>query len=282
MEGKTCLITGGSSGIGFEAARELARLGATVVIASRSAAKTAAAVARIVEETGNRRVSHLAADLSSQADVRRLAGQAREQLPRLDVLVNNAGAVFLSKRRSVDGIEMTFALNHLGHFLLTTLLLDLLKDSAPARVVNVSSSYHRSVDNLSVEDLPDPDHSGRHRAYARSKLCNLLFTYELARRLEGSGVTVNAMHPGLVRTNMARNNGLLGLAINAVVGVLGIDPWKAAQEVVYLATSPEVKGATGQYFVAGRPVPSSALSCDAGLASGLWDLSERLTDTGAP
>ena len=161
MEGKICLVTGGSSGIGFAAAGELARLGATVVIVDCASTETNA-VARIVEETGNRRVRHLTADLSSQAEVRRLAGQFREWMPRLDVLVNNVGAVFLFKRRSVDGIEMTFALNHLGHFLLTTLLLDLLQDSTPARVVNVSSSYHRSVDKLSPKDLPSADRSGRH------------------------------------------------------------------------------------------------------------------------
>ena len=281
MDGKSCLITGGSDGIGYAAARELARMGATVVIAGRNETKTAAAVARIVEETGNRSMSYLLADLSSQEDVRRLADQVRERMPRLDVLVNNAGAVFLSRLSSVDGIEMTFALNHLGYFLLTTLLLDLIRESSPARIVNVSSSSHFSAGNFRLEDLPKPGNSAAYRAYGRSKLCNILFTYELARRLEGSGVTVNALHPGLVRTNIARNNGLLGRVVNFLIGARGVDAAKGAETMIYLATSPEVEGLTGRFFVDCQAVPSSALSYDAGLASDLWALSERLTEPGA-
>ena len=275
------MITGGSDGIGYVAALGLARMGATVVIAGRNNTKTATAVERIIGETGNSYVRYLLADLSSQGDVRRLADQVKQQMPRLDVLVNNAGAIFLSNRRSVDGIEMTFALNHLGYFLLTTLLLDLLKDSTPARIVNVSSSSHFSAGNFRLEDLPKPGSNGGYRAYGRSKLCNILFTYELARRLEGSGVTVNALHPGLVRTNIARNNGLLGRVVNFFIGTRGVDAVKGAETLNYLATSPEVEGTTGKFFVDCRAVPSSALSYDAGLASDLWELSERLTVPGA-
>ena len=281
MEGKTCLITGGSDGIGYVAARELARMDANVVIAGRNATKTATALARIIGETGNRAVRYLLADMSSQGDVRRLADQVKEQMPRLDVLVNNAGAIFLSDRRSADGIEMTFALNHLGYYLLTTLLLGPLKDSTPARIVNVSSSSHFSAGNFRLEDLPKPGINGGYRAYGRSKLCNILFTYELARRLEGSGVAVNALHPGLVRTNIARNNGLLGSVVNFFIGARGVDALKGAETLNYLATSPEVEGVTGKFFVDCRAVPSSALSYDAGLASDLWELSERLTVPGA-
>ncbi len=281
MKGKTCLITGGGGGIGYAAARELARLGATVVIADRNATMAAPAMARIIEETGNPAVRYLLADLSSQGEVRRLSAQVKEQVPRLDVLVNNAGAIFLYDRRSVDGIEMNLALNHLGCYLLTTLLLDLLKDSAPARIVNVSSGYHCWAGNFRLEDLPKSGRSGGHRAYARSKLCNVLFTYELARRLEGSGVTVNALHPGLVGTNMARNNGLLGRVVNFLVRARGVDASKGAETLNYLATSPEVEGFSGEYFVDCRAVPSSALSYDAGLAADLWELSERLTVLGA-
>ena len=275
------MITGGSDGIGYVAARELARMGATVVIAGRNNTKTAAAVARIIGETGNRDVRYLLADLSSQGDVRRLADQVKQQIPSLDVLVNNAGAIFLSNRRSVDGIEMTFALNHLGYFLLTTLLLDLLKASTPARIINVSSSSHFSAGNFRLEDLPKPGSNSGYRAYGRSKLCNILFTYELARRLEGSGVTANALHPGLVRTNIARNNGLLGRVVNFFIGTRGVDAVKGAETLNYLATSPEVEGTTGKFFVDCRAVPSSALSYDGGLASDLWELSERLTVPGA-
>ena len=277
MEGKTCLITGGSDGIGYAAARQMAHIGATVVIVGRNDLKTAAAVERIIGETGNREVHYVLADLSSQRDVHRLADQMKQQISRLDVLVNNAGAIFLSNRRSVDGIEMTFALNHLGYFLLTTLLLDLLKDSTPARIVNVSSSSHWSAGNFRLEDLPKPGSNLGYRAYGRSKLCNILFTYELARRLEGSGVTVNALHPGLVRTGIARNNGLLGRVVNFFIGVRGVDATKGAETLNYLAASPEVEGTTGKFFVDCCAVPSSALSYDAGLASDLWGLSDRLT-----
>ena len=277
MEGKTCLITGGSDGIGYVAARELARLGAQVFIVGRNAFKTKDAVDRIRDETDNREVRYLLADLSSQGDVRRLADQVKEQIPRLDVLLNNAGAIFLSNRSSVDGIEMTFALNHLGYYLLTTLLLDLLKDSAPARIVNVSSSSHGSPGEFRLEDLPQPGKSGGYRAYGRSKLCNLWFTYELARRLEGSAVAVNALHPGLVRTNIARNNGVLGRVVNFFIGARGVDAARGAETLIYLAASPEVEEITGQYFVDCRAVASSSLSYNPGLASGLWELSERLT-----
>lgn len=277
MEGKTCLITGGAGGIGYAVARELARLGTTLVIADLREARTASASARIIDETGNPGVSYQLTDLSSQQEVRRLAGQVKAHIPRLDILVNNAGAVFLSERRSVDGIEMTFALNHLGHYLLTTLLLDLLKDSAPARIVNVSSGYHYSAGNFRLEDLPKPGLSGGHRAYARSKLCNLLFTYELARRLKGSGVTVNAANPRLARTDMALNNGPMGRVINFGIRLLGVDPPKGAETLVYLATSSEAEGITGRYFTCRRAVPSSPLSYDTGLASHLWELSEQLT-----
>ena len=266
MEGKTCLITGGSDGIGYAAAREMAHMGAAVVIVGRNDRKTAAAVERITGETGNHQVSYMLADLSSQADVRRLADQVKQEISRLDVLVNNAGAIFLSNRRSVDGIEITFALNHLGYFLLTTLLLDLLKDSVPARIVNVSSSSHWSAGKFRLESLPKPGSNRGYRAYGRSKLCNILFTYELARRLEGSGVTVNALHPGLVRTGIARNNGLLGRVVNFFIGVRGVDAVKGAETLNYLAASPEVEGTTGKFFVdcRRRTFFCSELRCGAG------------------
>ena len=277
MEGKTCLVTGATDGIGYVAARELAGMGARVIMVGRNPAKTEAARKQVISETGADHVDCLLAELSSQQDVRRLAGQVRELAPRLDVLLNNAGAIFLSRQTSVDGIEMTFALNHLGYFLLTTLLLDLLKDSAPARVVNVSSSSHYEPRELRLEDLPRPGSGRSYRAYGRSKLCNVLFTYELARRLEGSGVTANALHPGLVRTNIARNNGIMGWIGNFFIGVRGISPDRGAETLVYLAASPEVEGVTGKFFIDCRAVHSSDLSYDAALARRLWELSEELT-----
>lgn len=281
MEDKTCLITGGSDGIGYCAARELASMGARVVIVGRNAAKTDAAVESIIAETGNPAVERLLADLSSQREVRRVAAEALERLPRLDVLLNNAGAIFLSNRRSVDGLEMTFALNHIGYFLLTTLLLDRLRESAQARIINVSSSSHGSPGKFRLEDLPEPGSNRGYRAYARSKLCNILFTYELARRLEGTNITVNALHPGLVQTNIARNNGLLGRAVNFFIGARGVDADKGAETLVYLAASPEVEGVTGKFFVDCRTVPSSNLSYDTDMASELWEMSERLVESTA-
>ena len=277
MEGKTCLVTGASDGIGYVAARELALKGASVIAVGRNAPKTHGAVMRIIDETRNDDVSYFVADLSSQSDVRRLAKQVRERTSRLDVLLNNAGAIFLSRQTSIDGLEMTFALNHMGYFLLTNQLMDLLTESTPARIINVSSSSHSSPGRFRLEDLPKPSSNRGYRAYGRSKLCNILFTYELSRRLEGSGITVNALHPGLVRTNIARNNGALGRVVNFFIGARGIDAVQGAKTLVYLAASNEVEEVTGKYYVDCRPVSSSRLSYDPGLAEGLWELSERLT-----
>ena len=280
MQGKICLITGGSDGIGYAASRELARMGARVIIVGRNSAKTEAAVLQIIADTGNPAVEYLLADLSSQREVRRVATQATELLPHLDVLLNNAGAIFLSDRRSADGIEMTFALNHLSYFLLTGLLLDHLRKAPRARIINVSSCAHEAPGKFRLEDLPNPASNGGYPAYKHSKLCNILFTYELARRLEGENVTVNALHPGLVRTNIARNNGLLGRVVNLFIGVRGVTADKGAETPVYLAVSPEVESVTGKYFVDCRPVPSSSMSYDAELAAQLWDISVSLTAAG--
>ena len=277
MQGKTCLITGGSDGIGYAAAHKLAAMGARVVITGRNAAKTDAAVKRIAAETGNPAVESLLADLSSQAETRRLAADALARLPRLDALLNNAGGIFLSKTISADGIEMTFALNHLAYYLLTNLLLDRLRESAPARIINVSSSSHRNAGKFRISDLPDANRSGGYRAYGRSKLCNILFTGELARRLAGTGVTVNAAHPGLVRTGMARNNGLVGRAVNAFIGARGVSADRGAATPVYLATSLEVAGVSGRYFVNCREAAPADAAFDAELAAELWRLSASLT-----
>ena len=282
MQGKICLITGGSNGIGYAASHELARMGARVIIVGRNSAKTEAAVQRIIADTGNPEVEYLLADLSSQREVRRVAAEAVELAPHLDVLLNNAGAIFLSDKRSAEGIEMTFALNHLSYFLLTGLLLDHLRKAPRARIINVSSCAHESPGKFRLEDLHNPSSNGGYPAYKRSKLCNILFTYELARRLEGENITVNALHPGLVQTNIARNNGLLGRVVNFFIRVRGIAPDKGAETPVYLAVSLEVENVTGKYFVDCRPVPSSGMSYDAQLAAQLWDMSASLTSAGDP
>lgn len=282
VQGKICLVTGGSDGIGYEASRELARMGARVVIVGRNSAKTEAAVRQIIADTDNPAVTYLLADLSSQRDVRRVAAEAMALIPHLDVLLNNAGAIFLSDQRSADGIEMTFALNHLSYFLLTDLLLEHLRKAPRARIINVSSCAHESQGRFRLEDLTRPSGNGGYGAYKRSKLCNILFTYELARRLEGESITVNALHPGLVRTNIARNNGLLGHVVNFFIRVRGITPDQGAKTPVYLAVSPEVEGVTGKYFVDCRPVLSSSISYDAKLAAELWDMSAFFTNAGDP
>ena len=277
MQGKICLITGGSDGIGYAASRELARMGARVIIVGRSPAKTEAAVQQIIADTDNPAVKYLLADLSSQREVRRVAAEAMDLVPHLDVLLNNVGAIFLSDRRSADGIEMTFALNHLSYFLLTSLLLEHLRKAPRARIINVSSCAHESPGKFRLEDLPKPSSNQGYGAYKRSKLCNILFTYELARRLEGENITVNALHPGLVRTNIARNNGLMGRVVNFFIRVRGITTDRGAETPVYLAASPDVEGVTGKYFVDRRPVLSSSISYDAELAARLWDISVSLT-----
>jgi NAD(P)-dependent dehydrogenase (short-subunit alcohol dehydrogenase family) len=276
VRGKVCLVTGATSGIGLVAAGELARRGARVVLAGRSPARCAAAVEQVRRQAGSGDVEALLADLSSQGQVRELARQFRDRHARLDVLVNNAGGLWLERRLTADGLEMTFAVNHLAYFLLTHLLLDTLKASAPARVVNVSSEAHRGA-ALNFDDLQGERRYGGWRAYCRSKLMNLLFTYELARRLEGTGVTANALHPGWVATRFAGDNGWRGRLWQFAARWLAISPEAGAQTILYLATSPEVAGVSGRYFVRERAVPSSPASYDEAAARRLWQVSLELT-----
>ena len=233
-------------------------------------------MSQIRQQTANPSVDFLLADLSSQQEIRRLAGDFESRYSRLDVLVNNAGAIMLSRRESVDGIEMTLALNHLAYFLLTNLLLDTLKSSAPARIVNVSSNSHEGA-ILDFNDLQNRRRYRGFRAYSWSKLENILFSYELARRLEGTGVTVNALHPGLVGTNFLANNGALGRLLKMVVGIAGMSPERGARTSIYLATSQEVETVTGRYFLQEHEVPSSVASYDEDAARRLWQASAELT-----
>ncbi len=280
LAGKVCMVTGATSGIGKVAARELAQRGAEVVVVGRSEARCEATVSQIRQQTANPSVDFLLADLSSQQEIRRLAGEFESRYPRLDVLVNNAGAIMLSRRESVDGIEMTLALNHLAYFLLTNLLLDTLKSSAPARIVNVSSNSHERA-KLDFDDLQNRRRYWGFRAYAWSKLENILFSYELARRLEGTGVTVNALHPGLVGTNFLANNGALGRLLKMLVVIKGISPERGARTSIYLASSPELETVTGRYFFQEQEVPSSSASYDEDAARRLWQLSAEMTGLAA-
>lgn len=277
MLGKTCLVTGATSGLGRVTARELARLGARVVLVGRDRARCEAATSAIAGATGNAAVEYLVADLSVQAQVRRLARDFRARHDRLDVLVNNAGALFATRRESADGIEMTFALNHLAYFLLTELLLDVLKAAAPARVVNVASGAHAMVRGIDFDDLQGRARYRPFRAYSQSKLANILFTFELARRLEGTGVTANTLHPGFVATNFTAGNGALGWSLRRLAGLLAIRPEEGAKTSVYLASSPEVAGITGRYFVEQRTAEPSAAARDRDAALRLWRVSEELT-----
>jgi NAD(P)-dependent dehydrogenase (short-subunit alcohol dehydrogenase family) len=276
MTGTLCMVTGATSGIGAVTARELARLGGAVVIVGRSPARCAREVARIRRAAPGASVEALVADLSSQADVRRLAAAFAERHGRLDVLVHNAGARFMRRELSTDGIERTFALNHLAPFLLTVLLRKALEASGAGRVVTVSSDAHRGR-SLDFDDLQGAARYERVEAYARSKLANLLFTYELARRLAGRGVTANALHPGTVATNLGAEAGWLRAKVRNLVKRSLLTPEEGARTSVYLASSPEVEGVTGRYFEDCHETRSSDESYDAAAAARLWRVSEELT-----
>jgi NAD(P)-dependent dehydrogenase (short-subunit alcohol dehydrogenase family) len=277
MEGKTCVVTGATSGIGRITAEELASRGARVILVGRSDERGMAAVSQIRDATGSEQVEFLRADLSAQAEVRELARRIIERVPRLDVLLNNAGSIFVNRRESVDGIEMTWALNHNSYFLLTNLLLPLLRSSAPARIVNVASSAHKGV-SLDFDDVQA--NKGRYRLfrqYQRSKLANILFTYELARRLEGTGVAANTLHPGFVKTNIVNKEGLFGAIFKFGAMLAAITPEEGARTSIYLATSPEVAEVSGRYFYKEKPADSSPQSLDRTTAGRLWTLSEQMT-----
>jgi len=277
MRGKVCLVTGAASGIGAVTAQALAQQGATVILVDRDAEKGALTVEQIEQQTGNSAVELMVADLSSQQEIRRLVQQFRARYQCLDVLVNNAGAIFDERRESVDGIEMTFALNYLGYFLLTNLLLDTLKASAPARIINITSRSHARA-HIDFDDLEHRTEYQGLSVYAHSKLAIVLFTYELARRLEGTGVTVNALNPGIVATSFGRSSrGMLGLVMR-LFRPFFLSPEQGAQTGIYLATSPQVEGVTGKYFVKCKAVPSSPASYDMATASRLWDVSEKYTN----
>ena len=276
MAGKVCLVTGATSGIGLVTAGELARKGARVVLVGRNPQKCDAALGRIRTETGSQQVEALLADLSVQQQVRDLARQFHEKHQRLDVLVNNAGGMWLKRELTADGIERTFAVNHLAYFLLTELLLDVLKASAPARIVNVSSAAHQRA-TLDFDNLQGERGYGGWKQYCRSKLMNLLFTYELARRLERTGVKANALHPGFVATGFGGNNGWRGRLLQGAARLFGLNAEQGARTVVYLASAPEVAGVSGRYFVRERAVASSPPSYDETAAKRLWQLSAQLT-----
>jgi len=275
MEGKVVLVTGATSGIGRETALALAQRGATTVVVGRDAARVRHTVARMCAAVGQR-VEGLTADLSERAQVQRLADQFLSGHDRLDVLVNNAGAVFATRRESADGLEMTFALNHMGYFSLTGRLLEALRAGAPARVVNVSSNAHH-LSGLDFSDLQARRRYSGWLAYGRSKLANVLFSYELARRLDGLAVTVNAVHPGFVASGFGLNNRKLVWRLTMrLARPFGRSPAHGARTVVFLASSATVDGVTGGYWADQRAVRSSKASYDEHAAARLWAISAEL------
>jgi NAD(P)-dependent dehydrogenase (short-subunit alcohol dehydrogenase family) len=281
MKGKICLITGGTNGIGKSTAQALAHMGATVVIVGRNAQKTNQVVQEIRLATGNANMDSLLADLSSQQDIRRLASDFKSKYSHLHVLLNNAGGTFMKRQLSVDGIEMTFALNHLAYFLLTNLLLDMIKASAPARIVSVSSDAH-SGGKIDFDNLQGERSYSSFGPYGSSKLANILFTNELARRLEGTGVTANALHPGLTSTGFGRNNpGVVMKIMGILIPLIGRSPEKGARTSIYLASSPEVQGVTGKYFVDCKVTQPAPQAVDQAVARKLWDISAEMVHLAA-
>lgn len=279
MQGKHVLITGGNTGIGKATATELARRGASVTITSRSPARGEAAVAEIRQGSGSDAVDVMSLDLASLADVRRFAAEFLASHSRLDVLVNNAGLILSERSETVDGFETTFGVNHLGHFLLTNLLLPRLKQSAPSRIVVLSSDAHRAAFGLDFDDLQARRGYQGFRVYARSKLANLLFVVELAERLRGTGVTANAVHPGFVRSSFGADGdtGALMTLVLKLGSPFALTVDKGARTSVHVASAPELADTSGEYFVRSRKTRPSRAAQDRTAALRLWELSERLT-----
>lgn len=278
MQNKICVVTGATAGIGLVTAHALAEQSATVIVVSRNAQKCADVVDAIKQQTGNAAVEAMPADLSSLADVRALARRFIDKYSHLDVLLNNAGAIFTSRTLSEEGIEMTWVLNHLNYFLLTNLLLDALKAAPAARVINVSSDAHL-MGNIKFDDVQfERRRYSGFGAYSQSKLANVMFTYELARRLQAENVSItsNALHPGSVATNFGKNNTGVWGTMFKLFSRFTISPADGAKTSIYLATSPSVAGITGQYFDRCKPKPSSQASHDQEAQKRLWDLSAEI------
>ena len=276
MAEKVCLVTGGNSGIGKSVALGLAKMGATVVVVSRNKEKGETAVTDTVEKSGNKNVELIQADMSSQNSIHQLVNEFRARHEKLHLLINNAGVYLTKRSETEDGLESTFAVNHLGPFLLTSLLVDILKASAPSRIVNVTSDAHKGA-RVNFDDLQGERKFSGWQAYGQSKLAMILYTRGLAKKLEGTGVTVNSAHPGVVRTNFAKNNGGLVMLGFRFLGIFFISPESAAKRILYVATSPDLEGVTGKYFTKMHEVKSSQESYDDDSARRLWQISEQLT-----
>ena len=276
MAARVCMVTGASSGIGKETARKLVELGATVVMVCRNRRRGEKAMSEIESAGGDARVELLLADFTSLDAVRAVAKEFLEKHGSLHVLVNNAGGVHLMRSTTPDGFETTFQVDYLSHFLLTNLLLGALKKGAPSRIVNVSSASHYGG-HLNFADIQMKKGYGVMRAYSQAKLAQVLFTYELSRRLEGTGVTANCLHPGTVATNIWKGSMGPFSFLGNISKLFLLSPERGAETSVYLASSPQVEGVTGKYYDRMREKQSSAESYDQAVAKKLWDESERMT-----
>ncbi len=276
MSEKIALVTGATSGIGKETARVLARLNYHVVIGARSEDKAKRVVDELMRDTGNKNIEYIIADLSLMREVRKMAEEFKKRHDKLHLLINNAGAYFAKRKVTDEGNELTLALNHLAPFLLTNLLLDLLKKSAPARVVTVSSAAHDMVKDLDLDDIQSEKKYRGFQVYGKTKLMNILFTKELAKRLKGTGVTANCLHPGFVRTGFGKNNSILHKIGMWLLSPFAISPKKSAEGVVYVATSPEIENISGEYFHNKKIKRPSRLALREDLAKRLWEISEKL------
>ena len=278
MNGKVCLVTGATDGIGKVSARVLAELGAKVIIVGRNPEKSAIVLAELRSISGNENIDLLMADLAVMQEVRDLAEQVISRYDRIDVLLNNAGGYFTKHEITSDGLEMTFALNHMSYFLLTNKLMELLKYSAPARIVNVSSDAHYGVD-MEFENLNGEQEYKAWKAYQKSKLANVLFTYELLKKVPGN-ITVNCLHPGFVATNFGHNNGgFFGPVLKIAQRISAIDPEEGAKTSIFLCSAPEVKGVSGMYFYKCQPKTSSRESRNMDTGKRLWQISSDIAST---
>jgi len=283
MNGKRVLITGATNGIGKVSALALAKKGAEVIIVGRNPQKTERVLNELKIESGSQKLDMMIADLSSIEEIRKLAAEFLSKYDSLDVLLNNAGAMFNEYQKSADGLEMTFALNHINYFLLTNLLLDTLKktsqEKGEARIVNVSSGAHVQARNgLTLDNLYDESSFSSFGSYGESKLANILFTYELARRLDGTGVTANALHPGFVATGFGHNtNGIMASLIKISQRFMAKSPEQGAETMIYLSSSPDVKGITGKYWDNKKAKKSSTISYDRDQQERLWEVSAEIT-----
>ena len=281
MTRKIVMITGANSGIGKQTAIQLAKMKATVIMVCRNAKRGKDALQEIKKKSGSESVELFIADLSNQDSIARMTLEFKKKYDRLDVLINNAGLMIRKKTLTDEDFEITFAVNYLGHFILTNLLLDLMKKSVPSRIINVSSGIHFRG-NINLDDINYSNGYSMFKAYSDSKLANILFTYALARRLEGTGVSANTLNPGVVRTNIVHREFtvVIDILYYALARLFTISPKRGAKTSVFLASSPKIENITGKYFHKSKPVKSSQLSYDTTLQNKLWELSEKLMRVG--